>query len=178
MPEKKKTLHDLVPRINPENRKKLDDLVPDSLMENVRTSRAITELKDNQLKQARIDSALEELRGGQKTIFTGMSLEETAEIVQTLPPERIDEFTLLGVLTDRVKKLEPREARREIEAFLKVWSNRARDRKFYDAGFKVGTEETVAVAKSLGKLSTVEMLSAILESAERSNRTFDSLESG
>jgi hypothetical protein len=173
----KKRLYESVPKVNPEKGKKLDELVPDTWMESVRRERAITELKNNRLKQARIDSAMKELEGGQKTVFTGMSLEEAGEIAKLLPPEKVDDFTNLGVLMDRTRKLEPREARREIVAFLRVWPkpNRGRDYKFYAAGMKTVADKVNADAEAAKTGSRAE---ALLQSVERALRTFESLESG
>ena len=188
MSEKKKKLDDILPDVNPPSEKKktvFDGVLPeidprDAMMADVWMERAKTEVMANRLKQVTIRSALEELEGGQKTFMTGLSVEETAEIMQVLPREKLDDFMLLGVLIDRVKKLEPREARRELVALLKVWPkpNQARDSKIFNAGMGVGTDGLAAVADAARTGSKEEMVKALLQSAEKARRTFESLQLG
>lgn len=174
MSEKKRTLDDVLPIVDSDE----DD---EDLMQSVRTQRAITQLKVNRYEQAKIDARMKELAGGEKNFVADISLPELVALAQALPGRKLDDFTLLGYLVERAKKLGPQETRREIVALLKVWPqpDQARDKKFYDAGFTEGAEEIKAGFEVGSKgLSGVEIAQFFQQSMEKAKRTFESLESG
>jgi hypothetical protein len=167
----KRILDDVLPEVDPD----------EDLMKSVWTSRAKTELMANQLKQATIDSALKQLSGGEKNFAAEISIPEMIALAQALPGKKLDEFMLLGYFVERAKKLGPQETRRELVAFLKVWPqpDRARDKKFYDAGLDVGAEGVKAGFEAGSKrLSGVEIAKIFQQRMEKAKRTFESLESG
>jgi hypothetical protein len=98
-----------------------EDPLNKELMEDLKSERLSTALKQNQYEQKAIAAKLKQLEDSEKQNFLyGTSVSETKQIAEELAGNKVNLFLVLGNFVDRSKKMKPEEFRKELLALVKM----------------------------------------------------------
>lgn len=145
------------------------DNIDDEIIKQVRWERAFTEIKSNRLQQEVIDDRRGELVEAKKrkiadakreepeeTFFSDTTFEEIKQTVEELPANNYNLYMVLGLSLDRIKKLKPKDARRELRALAKMIALRdpSEIQKTFFEAMKFGSEMQTQINKGLSQAKT------------------------
>ncbi len=103
-------------------RRKEDEESEDILGELLREERGETELELTRYERAKIKKKLKTLEEPEEESFlSGITLEETTELIKTIPSGKMNEFLGLGAFVDGTRTLKPKERRKQVAQLLSVW---------------------------------------------------------
>jgi hypothetical protein len=163
------------------------------LMKTVKSERALTEIESNRLQQEVINDKLATLREAkrrrleeagkkepEKTFLSDHTVEEVEQTVEELSGKRLDLYVVLLTSLDRIKKLEPKNARRELRTLAKIVPVRdpSEVMKAFSDGFDLGVKSSAQIISSLKAAKSqeessrlyAEVLKKIVEKADSLNR--------